>query len=261
MERSVVYRGLVAGYRGAPVLRGVDASIPRGSFTAIIGPNGAGKSTLLRVTAGLLPPMSGEIVVEGVRVSRGAHQRLARIVGYVPQTPVGRPLLTVVEYVAMQRVVVRGGWRIRPEDLEAAEWALSLLGVEGLAERRLGELSGGQRRLVDIAAALAKKPRLLLLDEPLAPLDPGNREAVLDALHEYRRAASATIAAVMHDLNTVLDEADHVVVLGGGRVVAEGDPREVMEPSLLSKLYRIELRRVEVDGAPRLVPAARRRRR
>ena len=251
---EVAIRSLTAGYRGRKVLDRVTARIPSRRITAIIGPNGAGKSTLLKTLAGLLEPMEGEILVDARRVSA---RELRRVTGYVPQSPQGRPLLRVIEYVAAAHVLARGGWRIRDEDIEAAEWALEMLGIEGLADRRLDELSGGQRQLVDIAHALAKKPRILLLDEPISALDIRRQIEVLETISRLRREG-VTIATVLHDLNAVLDYADHAILLWNGRVVREGVVQDVLDERLLEKVYGVKLRRIVVDGRPRIIPEFRR---
>ncbi len=251
--RGVELLEVEAGYGGSRVLRGVTVRARPSRLTAVLGPNGAGKSTLLRVAAGMLPPEKGRVLVEGINPYRVPRSRLARIAAYVSQVPRSRPLLTVLEYVAMSRVLVRGAWRVTSCDLEAAWRALETLNVEHLAERRLDELSGGQRQLVDIAHALARDPRVLLLDEPTSNLDLRRQHELMETLRSLAHRGEKTIIAVLHDVNLALDYADYVVLLSDGRVVAQGEPSEVLEPRILTRVYGVEVARVSVDGVVRVV--------
>ncbi len=251
--RGVELLGVEAGYGRRLVLRGVSMRAQPSRLTAILGPNGAGKSTLLRVAAGALPPEKGKVLVEGVDPYRVPRSLLARILAFVSQVPGSKPLLTVLEYVAMSRVVVRGAWRISPCDLEAAWRALETLNVEHLAERRLDELSGGQRQLVDIAHALARNPRVLLLDEPTSSLDLRRQHELMEVLRSLAHSEGKTVIVVLHDVNLALDYADYAVLLSEGRIVAQGEPSEVLEPRLLTSVYGVEVARVNVDGVMRVV--------
>ncbi|AEM38295.1 ABC transporter-related protein [Pyrolobus fumarii 1A] len=245
---TVVTRDIHAGYKGRPVLRGVSFAAEAGRLTVILGPNGAGKSTLLRVLAGLHRPDRGYAIIAGLRIPGASTREIARRVGYVPQMQQGRPLLTVIEYVAMSRVVARGSWRLRDDDLEEAYRALQLLGIEHLAGRVLSELSGGQRQLVSIAQALAKRPQVHLLDEPTSALDIRNQHMLLDLLREIARREKVTIVAVLHDITLAANYADDIIVMRDGTIVACGPPQEVLDEKLVSTVYGVNARIVELDG-------------
>ena len=254
---SIEAHGLTVGYRGRPILVDVELRVGEGVFAALLGPNGAGKTTLLRTLAGIIRPISGYARVAGLRIPGASAAELAERVGYMPQTPRRHPCITLLEYVALSRLAPRTAIRVGEDDLEAAHEALELLGVEHLAERRVCELSGGQRQLADLAQVLAKRPRVLLLDEPVSALDPHNQHHVLEVLRCLSRERGVTILASLHDINQALDYADYAILLAEGRVVAHGAPSEVLTPENLEKVYGIKFMRIKVANRIRVIPVSR----
>ena len=209
--------------------RGLDVSfeVATGETVALLGPNGAGKSTVLSVIAGLLRPDSGRVVLDGRallsstdRVDVAPHQRE---VALLAQDPLLFPHLSVRENVAFGP---RSRGRSRPESRTAADAWLERVGAADLADRKPGQVSGGQGQRIAVARALAAEPHLLLLDEPMAALD----VAVTPALRQTLRQvlADRTTVLVTHDVLDALLLADRVIVIDGGRVVEEGLSREVL---------------------------------
>jgi molybdate transport system permease protein len=189
---------------------------PSGSVTALLGPNGAGKSTLLRALAGLAGTR-GSIVIDGVDVT-DAPPHLRRV-GWVPQDGALFPHLSARDNVAF-------GIGGRAARAEADRW-LSALDVADLADRRPAQLSGGQAQKVAIARALARRPRLLLLDEPLAALDATARGDVRRSLRRHLAGFDGVTLLVTHDPLDAMSLADRVIALDAGRVVQDASPREV----------------------------------
>lgn len=241
-EACVVLRGVDLGYGPEPVVRSASFSCRAGTVTALIGRNGSGKSTLLHAVAGLLPARAGTLEVLG-----GPPSQARGRVAYVLQaTRVNDQLpVTVREVVRMARFARHR--LISPfsqDDREAVSGAMSRLDLVDLASRRLDELSGGQRQRVFVAQGLAQGGEVLLLDEPLTGLDLPSR-SVIDEVIRTERDRGTTVLVTTHNLSEAAGY-DQMVLLAG-RVVAAGDPEEVMSPSNLEEAYGSRLLAVD-DG-------------
>ncbi len=230
---AVEVHDATVAYHRKPVLWDVDVLIPSKRLTAIIGPNGAGKSTLLKAILGLVPLSSGRIEIFGkpLRQSR-------RLIGYVPQResvdwdfPV-----SAFEVVLMGRYG-RLGWIKRPtkEDRVAAEKCLEKVGLAAFADRQISELSGGQQQRVFLARALAQDAQLYFMDEPFAGVDAATELAIMGVLRALREEGK-TVIAVHHDLQTVPQYFDHVVMLNM-RLVAAGSMGTTFTKENLDKTY------------------------
>ncbi|MEJ2503712.1 MAG: ABC transporter ATP-binding protein, partial [Gemmatimonadota bacterium] len=231
---AIEFSGVFHSYGRHPALRDVSFTIQPGTFTALIGPNGAGKSTLLRLLLGLHRLQAGRIRVFG---QPPGTRHLS--IGYVPQrtgVPEGFPL-SVAEVVLMGRYA-RVGWGRRParRDREAVLEALDRVSLGGVAERRFGDLSGGQQRRALIARALVAEPRLLLLDEPTAGLDPAAQARFYDICCTLQREEGLTLVAASHDIEVVARHADTVLLIDGA-VEAVGPPSRVLESQRLDRVY------------------------
>lgn len=236
-------RGLWAGYDGQPALEDVTFSIETGCLAGLVGPNGSGKSTLLRVILGLHRPWRGDTRVFG---SSGRPDR--RRLGYTPQSeqvdwsfPV-----TVLDVVLMGRYSRLGPLR-RPTkvDREIARHALESVRLADLADRRIGELSGGQQRRALVARALAQEADLLLLDEPLSGLDAAAQHDLI-ALFEGLRQEGKTLLVATHDLSCVAADFDHAILLNRN-VVAFGRPSDVFTEELLNATFQRHLLLVRLE--------------
>jgi iron complex transport system ATP-binding protein len=215
--------------RGArEVVRGVTMAIHAGDALALVGPNAAGKSTLLRAITGLLPLAGGRVELLGRPLDGWSRAALARHVALVGPEDEGAGAFTVRERVALGRFPHLGPFRPPTADDEAAvDEAIRRTGIEHLAARRVATLSAGERQLAALARGLAQEPRLLLLDEPAAHLDIGHQLALFRVLDEVR-ASGVGVLAVVHDLQRAASWAGRMLLLHGGRIAAEGAPRDVL---------------------------------
>jgi iron complex transport system ATP-binding protein len=250
-------RGVSFAYGGAPALADVSLSARAGEFVGLLGPNGAGKSTLVRLVAGLLAPAAGTVRLEGLDPFRAPRRTVARVCALVPQEPRVAWPFTVREAVMMGRAPRQGLLAVASRfDRGAVDGALAACDLVHLADRRLDALSGGERRRVFFARALAQEPRVLLLDEPTAFLDLGHQVA---AMHMARVAARGglCVVAVLHDLNLAAAACDRLVVLSGGRVVAEGPPADVLTGERVREVWGVPVWRGEngATGAAVVLPA------
>jgi len=221
------------GYEDRPVLEDVDLRLPAGSLTAVVGPNGGGKSTLLKLIAGLLEPWGGTISVLGGRP--GEH---ARAIAYVPQAEAVDWSFPVAagDVVMMGRYPRLGPLR-RPgaRDHAAVANALELVGMTAHARRQIGALSGGQRRRVFLARALASQPDLYLLDEPVTGVDNATQEDLMAVLDAEARSGKTVIAST-HDLASAAQHFRSIVAVNG-TVVAQGDASLVLNSDVLLRTY------------------------
>lgn len=239
------------------VLAGVNLSVAPGEVVGVLGRNGAGKTTLLRVACGALAPDAGRVLLEGRALASTPRRERARSVALVPQdTQVPFPF-SVAELVLMGRTPHLGWLGFEgAHDLDVARAAMERMGIGALADRSVLTLSGGERQLAIVARALAQQPRLLLLDEPTAFLDLRHRLEVLTVVRELV-AAGASALVVSHDLGVAARFCDRLVLLGDGRILASGPPREVLTPDLLRAAFGIEVEfAVATDGVPVVVPRA-----
>jgi ABC-type Mn2+/Zn2+ transport system ATPase subunit len=224
---------VTAGYGDRVALADVNLTIPAGSLLAVIGPNGAGKSTLLKTIAGLLPPFSGTVEVFGA-----APRIAARRIAYVPQAEVvdwAFPV-TVGDVAMMGRVPLIGfGRSPGRDDRDAVAAALETVGMAGERDRQIGKLSGGQRRRVFLAKALAARPDIYLLDEPVTGVDVTTQEDLMRIL-EAESDAGRTVIATTHDLASAAHHFRQAAFVNG-RLVAFGPSDLVMDPTLLSETY------------------------
>lgn len=247
MSAAARLAGVTLAQGGREVLSGVDLALPPGAFIGLLGPNGAGKTTLLRALLGLLPPASGTIEVLGAPARAGRAD-----IGYLPQTRPGA-IQAVTGEDLLAASIGGASWglpRLAGRAASRAEigWALAQTDAAGLARRPITALSGGERQRVLIAQALLFRPRLLLLDEPLAGLDPRHQAELVRLLADLRRRLGVTILMSAHELDVLLPELDQVLYLAGGRA-ALGPVDQVITAPVLSALYGAPMRVIRVDGA------------
>ena len=220
------FRRLTAGYGRQPVLRDLDLALSPGEITVIGGLNGCGKSTLLRTASGLLPPLGGQVLLEGAPLEELSPQQRAMRMAYLPQ---GRnvPELTALRMVLHGRFAYLSFPRqYRREDFDAARAALEWVGCSHLAQRGMASLSGGERQKVYIAMALAQDTGVILMDEPTTYLDIRARFEVME-LARHLAGMGKTVVMVLHDLDLTLRYARRVILLDGGGVVADGAPADL----------------------------------
>jgi iron complex transport system ATP-binding protein len=251
----IALEGLTVRLAGRFAVDDVTLRVARGCWTTLLGPNGAGKTTLLRAVAGSVAH-TGRITVAG-RDLRALHSRArARTLATVPQRPSLPGDMTVRAYVLLGRTP-HLGLLGRPgmADRRAVEDAIARLDLRSLADRRLDALSGGERQRAVLARALAQEAPVLLLDEPTTALDLGRQQEVLELVAELRTERSLTVLGAMHDLTFASRYADRLVLLDGGRMVAQGGPADVLTEELIARHYRVRARVAVLDGMPVVLPA------
>jgi len=242
-------------------LRDLTCEVRAGEILGIIGPNGSGKSTLLKLLGSILPPQQGTIRLQERALDSFARQDLARIVAYVPQQSSVVFPFTLAEFVLMGRFphrrtggVLGGfGWETA-EDVRAAEQALEAMDILHLAERAIGDVSGGERQRAFIARALAQAPRILLLDEPTVFLDLRHQVDICAIMRRLNREQGLTVVWVSHDLNLAGQYCDRLLLLQDGALVRLGAPSAVLQPEVIESVYRcpVLVDRHPASGAPRV---------
>jgi len=256
-------RGVAVGHGARVVLSDVDVTFAPGRCTAVLGANGSGKSTLLRGLAGLHPLRAGEVHVGGQPLHRHRARALARLVSYLPQAPLVPAGVTVAELVAYGRHPHRGLLAGTSEaDRDAVAWAVGVTSLGGLLHRPVSHLSGGERQRAWLAMALAQRTPVLLLDEPTTFLDVRHQLEVLTLVRTLVDDHGLAVGLVLHDLGQACAHADHLVLLAGGRVVAQGPPERVVDAEVIRAVFGVDadVAPDPVSGRPhprlRLLPAA-----
>ena len=233
------------------LLDGVTLHADRGQLVGLIGPNGAGKSTLLRAISGILGYRDGAVRLDGADIKSLSSKAIAAGLALVPQIAPYTHGFTCIELVLMGRYPHLGRFQIEgKEDDRIARDAMRLTEIEQFADRTLDTLSGGERQRVFVSRALAQQPRVLLLDEPTSNLDVLHQLKVFDLVRKLVDEGLTAVAAI-HDLNMAARYCDRLVLLTGGRVLAEGSPEEVLSPETIESAFGVKaaVYREPVTGA------------
>lgn len=244
----ISWDGVEVSYGARAVLGPVSVDVADGEWVGLIGPNGAGKTTLLKTAVGVVPHRG--------KVSFGGYEpRPGLDVAWMPQRPRMPDDMGVADYVMLGRTPHLGYLAAEsPRDLGTVRLALEKLGLLDFARRPLSTLSGGEAQRAVLARALAQEAPVLLLDEPTASLDVGHAVEVLEVVDELRRQERLTVVSAAHDLTLAGRYADRLVLLSGGRVVAEGDPASVLTEQNLKDHYGAGIRVLDDADGPIVVP-------
>jgi energy-coupling factor transporter ATPase len=230
---AIETRNLVYTYPGGakPSISDVSLKIEKGEFALVTGPSGCGKTTLCRCFNGLIPhfyqgELRGEIIVSGLHVKEHPTCEMAKHVGLVFQNPENQLFALSVE-----KDVAFGLENLgfpREEIRRRVDWALELTGIYDLKERTPHEISGGQQQRVAIAAVLAMQPEIIVLDEPTSFLDPLSAKKIFEVIYELNKKLGITVVLVEHRLDLTAKYADHIIIMDEGKVIMDGDPREIL---------------------------------
>jgi len=248
MSQILDIRNISLNFRDKSILSNISFEVSTGEFFVIIGPNGAGKTSLLKIVSGLQKAPQGSVTIKGMNITRYTRRNLSQILAIVPQhIEVGFPF-TVADTVIMGRSPHLGILGMEGKnDFDIAEEAMEFTEVSRLADRKLFQLSGGELQRVIIARAICQQPEIILLDEPTTALDPSHQLKIMDLMERFRRQHNTTIIMVSHDLNLASMYGDRLMLLKEGRVIKTGDPKEVLNKSLLEESYGC---RMMVDESP-----------
>ncbi|RPJ15939.1 MAG: ABC transporter ATP-binding protein, partial [Chloroflexi bacterium] len=229
-------QNLSVNYGSRRILHDVSFEVQSGEVLALIGPNGAGKSTLIRAVSGVIPIASGEVRTNGDEFTSLSALQRARYVATVPQAVSLPPAYTVGETVLFGRTPYLGFLgQLSSKDEEIAHQALERVSALSLADRRIGELSGGEQQRVLLARALCQSTPILLLDEPTAHLDLKYQVNLLRLVHELAHKDHLAVLVALHDLNLAAHYADRVALMVAGSIKAIGSPEEVLQPELIEE--------------------------
>ena len=236
----ITVSGLKAGYEGEEILHGVNGSVPAGKISVVIGPNGSGKSTFLRTIVRLVPILSGSIFLDDTSLELFSRQELARRIAYLPQS-------RNIPDITVKRMVMHGRFpylsyprRYSKKDHEIVRRSLETVGLTGLADAKMETLSGGQRQKAYLAMVLAQDTDAILMDEPTTWLDIRSQMEMMNFVRELADNGK-TVLMVLHDFESVLRFADHVILMESGRVRSCGTPKEVLESPETKKAFGLEI--------------------
>jgi ABC-type cobalamin/Fe3+-siderophores transport system ATPase subunit len=235
--------GLSVFYGARRVLQGVTLEVQSGQVLALIGPNGAGKSTLLRAVSGVIPVQAGKVSANDVDLLSLPAMQRARHLAVVPQAVSLPPAFTAWETVLLGRTpYLNFLGQVSEKDVQIARLALQKVDALDLAERRVGELSGGEQQRVLLARALAQSTPILLLDEPTVHLDLQHQVSLMETVRSLAHAEALAVLVALHDLNLAARYADQVALLVAGEIKAVGSARQVLTPELISAAYHLPVR-------------------
>lgn len=250
-------QSLRVAYGQRVALKDVSLHVSAGEIFGVIGPNGAGKTTLIRALSGVLPLAAGKICIAGVDMASRKPAARARLVAVVPQARSLPPAFTGWELVLLGRTP-HLNWlgSVSAKDEQCVLQALERAQALDLADRRLGELSGGEQQRLLLARALAQEAPLLLLDEPTTHLDLQYQVGLLDQIRDLARRQNLAVVIALHDLNLVSRYADRVALVVNGEISAMGEPDDVLRPDLLGQVYHLPLQVIysPVSGRPVILP-------
>jgi iron complex transport system ATP-binding protein len=237
------------------VLQDISFQVGKGEFIGVIGPNGSGKSTLLKVLYRLLSPQQGEVLVEFVPLKRMSRAEIAKRIAVVAQETYPLFPFRVIEIVLMGRSPYLGYLMFESEkDLEIAKKAMKWTEILNFSERPIDELSGGERKRVFIARALAQEPEVILLDEPTANLDIHHQIEFLDLILSLNREKGLTIVMATHDMNIAAEFCDRLILLRQGTIYKMGSPKEVITEENIERVYgcQVLVDQNPISGMPRI---------
>jgi ABC-type cobalamin/Fe3+-siderophores transport system ATPase subunit len=248
-------RNVSYAYGETGAVRDVSLHIGERQLVALTGPNGSGKSTLLKILARVYTPRSGEVSFEQKPLPQWPAKEYARRVGYLPQDPDPGFPMRAIDVVVSGRAPYLGRFAWETDrDWEEASRALSVCDAAHLADRYLDEMSGGERKRVFLARVLAGKPRLIVLDEPLAALDLSHVQQFSRLLRDVVDRTGCTVIFAAHDLNWAAAHADRMLVMQNGALALDATPREVMTPEVMGRLFGFTADTVAVGGRTWVVP-------
>ena len=229
---------LTLAYGKNTVIDTMSFSVNKGEMLGLIGPNGSGKSTLIKAVSHVIIPRSGRVILDGKDISTIHRSELARLLSVVPQTPILPSSFSAFEIVLMGRNPHLGLLRYESEnDMDITYRAMERTATLPFAERRIGELSGGEIQRIVIARALAQQTEVILLDEPTANLDINHQLEILDLIKSLCTRNHLTVIITLHDLNLAAQYCDRLVLIRTGRVHARGTPEEVITTDNIREVY------------------------
>jgi iron complex transport system ATP-binding protein len=232
------------------VLKGVSMEFQDGKVTAVLGPNASGKSTLFKVLIGVLRPHEGKIYIDEKNVESLNRNHLSRLIAWVPQEEDAFFPYMVFEYVLMGRAPHLDFLSLPSrQDEEIVDFVLQNLGLSSLVYRKVTSLSGGEKRMVSIARALSQESNVLILDEPTAHLDLGNKAKVLNVIRQMAESGRTVIFST-HDPNEASLISDNVILMNWGEVVGKGPPAEAITKEVLEEIYGTHVVVGKVEGKP-----------
>ena len=230
-------QSISVSYGARQILHDISLNVQSGEVLALIGPNGAGKSTLIRAASGVVP-YSGHVRTNGDDFAALSTLQRARYIATVPQAVAMPPAFTVWETVLLGRTPYLGFLgQPSPRDEEIAREALQRVSALHFAERRIGELSGGEQQRILLARALCQSTPVLLLDEPTAHLDLQYQVSLLELVRELAHKDNLAVLVALHDLNLAAHYADRIALMVAGTLKALGTPEEVLKPELIADAY------------------------
>ena len=234
-------RGLTIGYHGVPVIRDISLKIRKGEIAALIGPNGAGKSTFLKTVARDLPPISGQVLLEGKPIQSFSYKALSQKLAVILTERIKVDLTTCRDIVATGRYPYTGRLGVlRPEDERAVDEAMDTVHALDLSERDFSAISDGQRQRILLARAICQEPELILLDEPTSFLDVRHKLDLLSILTRMARKKNITVIMSLHEIDLAEKVADKIITVKGDTLFGCGTPGEIFEEDRIRRLYDIE---------------------
>ena len=238
---SIKIDNLCFSYGERQILKSISFGAEYGEFLSVLGPNGVGKSTLFRCMLKLLTPSKGTTIIDGINIAQKSAEELAKKIAYIPQSHSPVFNFTVADMVLMGTTAQTGRFSSpgRKEEKMAAD-AMERLGITHLKDRGYGNISGGERQLVLIARAIAQQAKVLVMDEPSANLDFGNKIRVMKTVKDLTKDGYTVIQST-HDPDQAFLYSDKILALHDGQVLAWGTPKEIMNSSLISKLYGVDV--------------------
>ncbi|MGG6313892.1 ABC transporter ATP-binding protein [Paenibacillus macerans] len=251
--------GVSKAFGRQAVLHEVDWRVRPGEFWGLIGPNGSGKTTLLNLISGVEKPDAGRISLHGRQLASYARKALSRKVAVLQQDGLPPVAYGVREVVEMGRFPYQD-WRGKEKDgalgsRRLIDEIMERLDLKGLEQRPLNVLSGGQRQRAALGKVMAQQPELVLLDEPTTYLDLRYQMQFMELIADWRREEGLTVVSVMHDLNLAALFCDRLLVMGEGRIVAQGPPEEILSPDMIRTVFGVHAHRVAHPdmGVPQLL--------
>lgn len=253
---KLIIKDICFSYLDGFSLKHINLTVGKGEMVALIGPNGSGKTTITKLTAGVLLPEQGEVLLDGISLKTLSRREIARRIAVVPQYFYMPFAFTVGEVVMLGRTPFIPAFSgVTGNDHHIARQAMGLAGIEQFSKRIFNELSGGERQKVILAMALAQEPGLLLLDEPTAHLDINHQVEMLEMVRRLNQEEGVTVIGAMHDLNLAALYFDRLVMLKEGAVVTEGFPSEVLTATTIHDVFgaSVQVRQHPSAGVPYII--------